>query len=49
VLDDGKGIDAEVVRNGRAGHWGLTGLFERAARIGGQIAIEPAQVAVRVR
>jgi hypothetical protein len=41
VLDDGKGIDAEVVRNGRTGHWGLTGLFERAARIGGQIAIEP--------
>jgi signal transduction histidine kinase/ligand-binding sensor domain-containing protein len=41
VLDDGKGIAEEVVCNGRAGHWGLTGLFERAARIGGQMAIGP--------
>jgi signal transduction histidine kinase/ligand-binding sensor domain-containing protein len=41
VLDDGKGIDADVVRHGRAGHWGLTGLFERAARIGGQVVIGP--------
>lgn len=41
VLDDGKGIPEEVVRNGRSGHWGLTGLFERAARIGGQMAVEP--------
>ncbi|SHN09145.1 Histidine kinase-, DNA gyrase B-, and HSP90-like ATPase [Duganella sacchari] len=40
VLDDGKGIDADVIRNGRTGHWGLTGLFERAARIGGHIAID---------
>lgn len=41
VLDDGKGIDADVVRHGRAGHWGLTGLFERAARIGGQMVVAP--------
>ncbi|MTV36655.1 sensor histidine kinase [Duganella radicis] len=41
VLDDGKGIDPEVVRNGRAGHWGVTGLFERAARIGAELLIEP--------
>ena len=41
VLDDGKGIDPGLVRNGRAGHWGLTGLFERAARIGAGLSIEP--------
>lgn len=49
VLDDGKGIDPALVRSGRAGHWGLTGLFERAGRIGGQVLIEPrAQGGTRV-
>jgi signal transduction histidine kinase/ligand-binding sensor domain-containing protein len=33
VRDDGRGIDAEVVRNGRPGHWGLPGIRERARNI----------------
>jgi ligand-binding sensor domain-containing protein/signal transduction histidine kinase len=34
VRDDGCGIDPEVVRLGRDGHWGLTGMRERAEAIG---------------
>jgi signal transduction histidine kinase/ligand-binding sensor domain-containing protein len=38
VRDDGKGIDPEVVdKQGRAGHWGLAGMRERAELIGGQL------------
>jgi signal transduction histidine kinase/ligand-binding sensor domain-containing protein len=40
VLDDGKGIDLEVARHGSSGRWGLTGLFERAGRIGSQATLE---------
>jgi signal transduction histidine kinase/ligand-binding sensor domain-containing protein len=40
VRDDGKGIDAEVRRNGgRAGHFGLSGMRERAAAIGATLDI----------
>jgi signal transduction histidine kinase/ligand-binding sensor domain-containing protein len=39
VTDDGKGIPPEILEQGRRGHWGLTGLFERAGRIGGQLVI----------
>ncbi len=36
VRDDGKGIDPEILKaGGRAGHWGLTGMRERASRFGG--------------
>lgn len=41
VLDDGKGIAPGLAQQGRAGHWGLTGLFERARRIGAQVVVEP--------
>ena len=38
IRDDGKGIDPELLKaGGRAGHWGLTGLRERAKRIGAQV------------
>ena len=40
VQDDGKGIADELIRNGSNGRWGLTGMFERAARVGGQVALE---------
>jgi signal transduction histidine kinase len=33
VRDDGRGIDAEVLRIGRPGHWGLAGMRERARNI----------------
>jgi signal transduction histidine kinase/ligand-binding sensor domain-containing protein len=39
VTDDGKGIDPAVAHEGRAGHWGLTGLYERAQGIGAELAI----------
>ncbi len=35
IRDDGKGIDPKVLKEGgRAGHWGLRGMRERAERIG---------------
>jgi signal transduction histidine kinase len=34
IRDDGRGIDPEVLQTGRHGHWGLSGMRERAARIG---------------
>jgi signal transduction histidine kinase len=37
VRDDGKGMDPEVLKQGRPGHWGLTGVRERAEQIGAQL------------
>ena len=38
VRDDGKGIDPEVLKaGGRAGHYGLPGMRERAGRFGGKL------------
>jgi signal transduction histidine kinase len=34
VRDDGCGIDPEVARKGRHGHWGIAGMRERAQKIG---------------
>ncbi|WP_338869721.1 sensor histidine kinase [Myxococcus stipitatus] len=40
VRDDGGGIDPGTLeRGGRAGHWGLRGMKERATRLGGQLEI----------
>jgi signal transduction histidine kinase/ligand-binding sensor domain-containing protein len=40
VRDNGKGIADETLRNGGlAGHWGLSGMQERALRIGGELKI----------
>jgi len=39
ISDDGVGIDAEVAVEGRRGHYGLTGMQERAARIKAKFAI----------
>ncbi len=40
VRDDGKGIDPEVLAtHGREGHYGLRGMPERAALIGGKLAV----------
>jgi len=48
VRDDGCGIDPEVLSSGRDGHWGLTGMQERAARIDGcPQGAEPAFLAAR--
>lgn len=35
IRDDGQGLDPELLRNGgRAGHWGLAGMRERAEKLG---------------
>jgi signal transduction histidine kinase/streptogramin lyase len=39
VRDNGKGIDEETLRSGKTGHFGLTGMRERALRIGGRLTI----------
>jgi len=39
VRDDGIGIDASVLQEGRAGHYGLPGMRERAKSIGGQLEV----------
>ncbi|MGA2428163.1 MAG: two-component regulator propeller domain-containing protein [Candidatus Acidiferrum sp.] len=39
VRDNGTGIDPEVVGAGREGHWGLSGMRERADRIGARLRV----------
>ena len=39
VRDDGCGIDPEVLRAGREGHWGLPGMRERAERVGARLTV----------
>jgi signal transduction histidine kinase len=43
VRDDGAGIDSAVLRaGGKAGHWGLVGMRERADRLGATLAVDSA-------
>jgi signal transduction histidine kinase len=39
VRDDGRGIDPDILREGRDGHWGLSGMRERADRIGARLQV----------
>ena len=39
IQDDGKGIPEDTLRTGKAGHFGLRGMQERAARIGAKITL----------
>jgi signal transduction histidine kinase/ligand-binding sensor domain-containing protein len=39
VRDDGKGIDEPIARDARPDHYGLPGMRERAARVGGALNI----------
>jgi signal transduction histidine kinase len=39
VRDNGCGIAPEVLHSGRDGHWGLSGMRERADRIGGRLRL----------
>ncbi len=40
VSDDGKGIDSEVVEQGKEGHFGLRGMRERAERIDAKFTLD---------
>jgi signal transduction histidine kinase len=39
IRDDGRGMDDSIVRSGKAGHWGIFGMRERAQQIGAQFNI----------
>ena len=40
IRDDGRGVDPDVLaKGGRADHWGLPGMRERAHRIGGKLEL----------
>lgn len=39
VRDDGIGFDSKILRFGRQGHWGLSGMRERAKRIGARLKL----------
>jgi ligand-binding sensor domain-containing protein/signal transduction histidine kinase len=39
IRDDGRGIDPETLKSGRSGHWGLSGMRERAQNLGAQLRI----------
>jgi signal transduction histidine kinase len=39
VRDDGSGIDQEILNGGRPGHWGLSGIRERARTLGATLNI----------
>src|SRR4029077_19099379 len=40
IRDNGAGIDPDIVRRGKPGHFGLQSMRERAARIMGQFSVE---------
>jgi nitrate/nitrite-specific signal transduction histidine kinase len=39
VRDNGCGIDPQVLRAGRDGHWGLPGMRERAEKVGAKLRL----------
>lgn len=39
IRDNGCGIDTQVLRSGRDGHWGLSGMRERAQRMGAKLRV----------
>src|SRR5947208_11418424 len=39
VRDNGRGIDPQVLQQGREGHWGLSGLRERAEKMGARLHV----------
>jgi len=39
VSDNGCGMDPQLLTTGRDGHWGLSGMRERAERIGGKLKV----------
>ncbi len=48
VRDNGLGMDQEIVRLGKPGHFGLQGMRERALRIGGKLTIVTSQAGTEI-
>ncbi|WP_353069156.1 histidine kinase [Tunturibacter empetritectus] len=52
IRDDGRGIDSSILKSGKAGHYGLTGMRERSAHIGAKLEVssspEGAEVVLRI-
>jgi signal transduction histidine kinase len=40
VVDDGRGFDVDAMLSTATGHYGLTGMRERAARVGGSLTVK---------
>jgi signal transduction histidine kinase len=49
VRDNGCGIDPQVLQSGREGHWGLAGMRERTAKIGGLLKISSGAAGTEVQ
>jgi ligand-binding sensor domain-containing protein/signal transduction histidine kinase len=45
VRDNGHGIDSQVLHSGREGHWGLSGMRERAEKIGAKLKVSSSATA----
>jgi signal transduction histidine kinase len=45
IRDNGVGIDPAIVNGGKAGHFGLQGMRERAGRIMAKLTVETSRVA----
>jgi signal transduction histidine kinase len=39
VSDNGRGIDPDLAEKGKGGHFGVTGMYERASRLHGRLTI----------
>ena len=39
VCDNGRGMSEDILASGRAGHWGLSGMRERAQKIGATLSL----------
>ena len=48
VVDDGIGIDLQVLAKGKKGHYGIVGMQERAVLIGGKLSITSSSKGTRV-
>lgn len=48
IGDDGRGIPPEILQAGRPGRWGLPGLRERAARVGGRLSASSDSTGTRI-
>ena len=43
ILDNGRGIDSDILQEGKAGHYGLSCIRDRANRIGGALDLKTSQ------